>query len=61
MPALINLMAPTIEHSIEISMNEVWSGTKQLRAVKHDGERLVHSTPPFQFHTDGKMSINTLV
>jgi hypothetical protein len=50
-----------IEHSIEISMNEVWSGTKQVRTVKRDGERLVYATPPFPFHTDGKMSINTLV
>lgn len=51
----------TIEHNIEISMNEVWSGTKQVRSVKRDGQRLVYSTPPFPFHTDGKMSINTLV
>jgi hypothetical protein len=50
-----------IEHSIEISMNEVWSGTKQVRTVKRDGERLVYTTPPFPFHTDGKMSINALV
>jgi hypothetical protein len=51
----------TIEHSIEISMNEVWSGTKQVRFVKRDGDRLIYSTPPFPFHTDGKMSVNTLV
>jgi Lipocalin-like domain len=51
----------TIEHNIEISMNEVWSGTKQLRSVKQDGDRLIYSTPPFPFHTDGKMSVNTLV
>jgi hypothetical protein len=51
----------TIEHNIEISMNEVWSGTKQVRSVKRDGDQLVYSTPPFPFHTDGKMSINTLV
>jgi hypothetical protein len=50
----------TIEHSIEISMNEVWSGTKQVRTIKQDGERLVYTTPPFPFHTDGKTSINTL-
>jgi hypothetical protein len=50
----------TIEHNIEISMNEVWSGTKQVRSIKRDGDRLVYSTPPFPFHTDGKMSINTL-
>jgi Lipocalin-like domain len=51
----------TVEHSIDISMNEVWSGTKQIRTVKQDGERLVYATPPFPFHLDGKMSINTLV
>jgi hypothetical protein len=51
----------SIEHSFEISMNEVWSGTKQIRTVKRDGERLIYSTPPFPFHTDGRMSINTLV
>jgi hypothetical protein len=51
----------TVEHSIEISMNEVWSGTKQIRTVKQDGERLIYATPPFPFHTDCKMSINTLV
>jgi hypothetical protein len=51
----------TVEHSIEISMNEVWSGTKQIRTVKRDGDRLVYATPPFPFHSDGKMSINTLV
>jgi hypothetical protein len=42
-------------------MNEVWSGTKQVRSVKRDGDHLIYSTPPFPFHTDGKMSINTLV
>jgi hypothetical protein len=42
-------------------MNEVWSGTKQVRSVKRDGDRLIYSTPPFPFHTDGKMSVNTLV
>jgi hypothetical protein len=51
----------TIEHNIELSMNEVWSGTKQVRSVKRDGVHLIYSTPPFPFHTDGKMSINTLV
>ena len=51
----------TIEHNIEISMNEVWSGTKQVRSVRKEGNQLIYSTPPFPFHTDGKMSINTLV
>jgi len=51
----------TIEHNIEISMNEVWSGTKQVRSVRREGDHLIYSTPPFPFHTDGKTSINTLV
>jgi Lipocalin-like domain len=50
----------SIEHNIEISMNEVWSGTKQIRTIKRDGERLVYTTLPFPFSTDGKMSINSL-
>ena len=50
-----------VEHHIDISWNEVWTGTTQVRSVKRDGERLVYKTPPFHFHTDGKMSINTLI
>ncbi len=49
-----------VEHRIDISMNETWTGTTQVRSVKRDGERLVYTTPPFRFHTDGKMSINVL-
>jgi hypothetical protein len=51
----------SIKHYIDLSRNEVWTGTTQLRSVKRDGERLVYTTPPFHFHTDGKKSINTLV
>ena len=50
-----------VEHHIDISMNETWTGTTQVRSVKRDGERLVYTTPAFRFHTDGKMSINTLI
>jgi hypothetical protein len=49
-----------IEHRIDISMNETWTGTTQVRTVTRDGERLVYTTPPFRFHTDGKMSVNAL-
>jgi hypothetical protein len=41
-------------------MNETWTGTTQVPTVTRDGERLVYTTPPFRFHTDGKMSINAL-
>jgi Lipocalin-like domain len=50
-----------VEHHIDISMNETWTGTTQVRFVRRDGERIVYTTPPFRFHTDGKMSVNMLV
>jgi len=50
-----------VEHSIDISWNEVWSGTRQVRAVTREGDRITLTTPPFPFHTDGRMSVNMLV
>jgi hypothetical protein len=51
----------TIEHHIDIAWNEVWSGTTQVRTVTRDGDRLTLTTPPFPFHTAGKISVNMLV
>jgi Lipocalin-like domain len=51
----------TIEHNIDIAWNEVWAGTKQVRTVTREGDRLTLITPPFPFHTDGKISVNMLV
>jgi hypothetical protein len=51
----------TVEHSIDISWNEYWTGTKQIRTVERDGDRITLTTPPFPFHTDGRMSVNMLV
>jgi hypothetical protein len=51
----------TIKHHIDISWNEVWTGTTEIRSVTRDGERLVYTTPPFHFHSDGKLSVNTLI
>lgn len=50
----------TIEHRIDLSLNETWTGTTQVRSVKREGNRLVYTTPPFPFTTDGKMSVATL-
>ncbi len=41
--------------------NEAWTGTTQVRSVRRDGNRLVYTTPPFPFFTDGAMSLGTLV
>src|SRR5215472_13130203 len=51
----------SIEHNIDISWNELWTGTTVIRDIKKEGDRLVLTTKPAPFPRDGKMSINTLV
>ena len=50
-----------MEHHIDISWNELWTGTTQFRDVKKDGNRLIYTTHPAPNARDGKMSITTLV
>ena len=50
-----------IEHHIDISWNELWTGTTVIRDIRRDGERLVDTSKPAPFSRDGKMSVNTLV
>jgi len=54
-------MVNTMEHHIDISSNEVWSGTTQIRDVKVEGDRLIYTTRPAPFFSDGKMGVFTLV
>jgi hypothetical protein len=51
----------TMEHHIDISWNEVWTGTTQVRDVKKEGSRLIYTTRPAPFARDGKTSVVTLV
>ena len=51
----------TIEHHIDISSNEVWTGITQIRDVKHEGGRLILITRPAPNPFDGKMVRATLV
>jgi hypothetical protein len=51
----------TMEHYVDISWNEVWTGTTQIRDVKRDGDRLIFRTRPAPFSGDGRMSVVTLV
>jgi hypothetical protein len=51
----------TMEHHIDISWNEVWTGTTQFRDVKKEGDRLIYTTRPAPFVSDGKMSVVTTV
>jgi lipocalin-like protein len=50
-----------IEHHIDISWNEVWTGTTVVREVKKEGDRLIYTTKPAPFSSDGKVSITKLV
>jgi hypothetical protein len=48
-------------HHIDISWNELWTGTTQVRTVARDGERLVFATSPAPGVLDGKMGTTKLV
>jgi hypothetical protein len=50
----------TVEHHIDISWNEIWTGTVQRRRVTWEGNRLILTTPPSPRSKDGKMSVRTL-
>jgi hypothetical protein len=51
----------TIKHHIEISWNEVWSGSIQVRDVKKEGNRLIYTTRPAPSPIDGTMGFATLI
>ena len=51
----------SIEHQIDISWNEVWTGTMQIRDVKMEGDRLMISTRPGPSGRDGRASVTVLV
>jgi hypothetical protein len=51
----------TVTHNIDISWNEIWTGTSVMRDVQKDGDRLTYTTRAAPSPVDGKMSIVTLV
>jgi len=50
----------TVEHHIDISWNEVFTGMVLRREVRRDGDRITLTTPPSPRGKDGKMSVRTL-
>jgi len=51
----------TVQHHIDISWNETWSGTTQVRSVQKDGDKFVLTSPPFPSPQDGRMNVATIV
>jgi hypothetical protein len=51
----------TVKHHIDISWNEVWTGTTVIRELKRESDKLVYSSPAAPFSSDGRMSVVTLV
>jgi hypothetical protein len=53
--------AGKVEHHIDVSWNEIWTGTTVIRDIAKEGDRLVFTSRPAPFSGDGKMSITTLI
>ena len=50
----------TIEHNIEVSWNGLWEGTRQIRHIRSQGERLIYTTPPLGSPVDGALGVATV-
>lgn len=50
-----------VTHHVDLSWNESWTGTKQVRIFQFEGDRLALSTPVSPDPLDGKISIRSLV
>jgi hypothetical protein len=48
-------------HHVDISWNEIWTGTDQVREFVFDGKVLSLKTPPTPSPVDGKVAVATLV
>jgi Lipocalin-like domain len=51
----------SVQHHIDISWNEVWTGTTVIRDITKEGDKLIYTSPAAPFTGDGKMSEVTLV
>jgi Lipocalin-like domain len=51
----------TVTHHVDISWNENWTGTDQVRNVKFDGDTLYISTNPQSDGIDGRIIVAELV
>lgn len=54
-------VANRVIHSVDISWNEIWTGTEQVRELEFDGTHLSLKTPPTPSPVDGKLAVATLI
>ncbi len=50
-----------VAHRMDISWNEAWTGTEQVRFFKLDGNTLTITTPPFKRPQDGRKVRSVLI
>ena len=50
----------TVVHEVEMSWNEAWTGTRQVRRFRIDGDAMTLETTPRTAGTDSRQFINTL-
>ena len=50
-----------VTHHVDISWNESWTGTKQVRIFKFEGNRVLLSTPVSPDPFDVKLSVRSMV
>src|SRR5208282_2448402 len=50
-----------VTHHVDISWNEAWTGTEQVRFFKLDGDTLTITTAPAKHPADGREGISILV
>ena len=55
------IMGNQVVHHVDVSWNQSWTGTDQVRNYKFDGERLTIATAPSPSPRTGKISVRTLV
>lgn len=50
-----------VVHHVDISWNQAWTGTEQVRFYKLDGDTLTITTAPYKSYADGQEGISILV
>ena len=50
----------TVTHHVDISWNESWTGTDQVRFARFDGDRVHLATKPNPDPVNGRMSVRTM-